>query len=286
LVRARALFARPQCPELRDADRTRLVNYVRKQYKTFTAASPKITDVSPVGTTCYRKLAFESDDRRRRVDLYLSPDLRFLSRDLSDSNIDPAKVGGDISPALLSDGPFPALGPANAPATLTVFSDFECPYCARFYAMLKQDILPAEKGNVRLVFRFFPLPMHPWARAAAEAAACAQDQRADHFWKLHDYMFEHQRDLNSDNLIAKLTEAAKALPGFDEAKFHACVAGKKSAPRVDRDVAFAGEYGIQGTPTLFVNGRRLESVVSAEQVLTFIRQLGEPVHTAAAAVRQ
>jgi protein-disulfide isomerase len=203
--------------------------------------------------------------------------LRFLSRDLADSTVDPAKVGGDVPAALLSSGGAPSLGPVNAPVTLTVFSDFECPFCARLYTMLKESILPTEKGNIRLVFRYFPLPMHPWARAAAEAAACAEDQEEEYFWRLHDYMFEHQPDLTPDNLTTKLSAAAMSIQGFDDVKFRACVTGKKTSARVERDIAFAREYGIQATPTLFVNGRRLGSPTGAEQVLTFIRQLSPQV---------
>jgi protein-disulfide isomerase len=284
--RARALLNWAQCQELRDSDQARLVSYVQKEYKPFATVLPRIADISFVGSTCYRKLAFESSDQRRRIDLYLSPDLRFLSRDLSDSTVDPAKVGGDIPDALLSHGTFPSLGPAGPPATLTVFSDFECPYCARLYTMLKESVLPAEKGNVRLVFRYLPLPMHPWARAAAEAAACAQEQKDEYFWSLHDYIIEHQRELTPDNLIEKLAAAAKGLPGFDGAKFQACVAGRKTAARVNQDMAFAKQYGIQATPTLFVNGKRLESVVGAEQILTFIRQLSSPARTVAEAARR
>jgi protein-disulfide isomerase len=152
--------------------------------------------------------------------------------------------------------------------------------------MLKESILPREKDDVRLVFRYLPLPMHPWARAAAEAAACAQQQKDDYFWDLHDFIFEHQRDLTPANLIDKLGAAAKDLPGFDQAKFQSCVAGKRAAARVDQDVAFAMQNGIEATPTLFINGHRLESVANPEQILTFIRQLGEPVRAAAAAARQ
>lgn len=286
LVKARAFFTRAQCPELRDADRARLVSYVHKQYRTFAEADPKLTGASSVDGTCYRKLTFESSDQRLRLDLYLSPDLRFLSRDLADSNTDPAKVGGDIPASLLSGGRFPAFGPAKAPATLTEFSDFECPYCARLYTMLKQSVLPAEEGNVRVVFRYLPLPMHPWARAAAEAAACAQDQKDEYFWSLHDYLFEHQGELTADNLLGKLTAAAKPLPGFDLARFQGCVAGKKMAGQVDRDLTFAQEYGIQATPAVFINGHRIGSVAGPEQILTLIHQLSPPERTVAQAARR
>jgi protein-disulfide isomerase len=273
--------ARAQCADLRESEKARLTEYVQKKYKAPAAAKLGLSAASLVGDTCYRKLEFKSEDQRRQLTLYLSPDFRFLTRELLDSAVDPLEEERQKQQALaagLTHGPFPVRGPENAPATLTVFSDFECPYCARLYTMLKESILPAEKGNVRLVFRYLPLPMHPWARAAAEAAACAQEQKDEYFWSLHDYLFEHQRDLTAGNLIEKLTAVAKELPGFDGAKFQACVVGKRAAARVDQDMAFAKQNGIEATPTLFVNGQRLESVASAEQVLTFIRQLSAPEH--------
>ena len=102
--------------------------------------------------------------------------------------------------------------------TIAVFSDFQCPYCARFAAMMK-EVPPAEADKVRLVFHEFPLPMHPWARPAAEAAACAQEQGNSYFWALHDFMFDQQKDLNRDNLLGKLADVTKGLTGFDQGKF-------------------------------------------------------------------
>jgi protein-disulfide isomerase len=157
--------------------------------------------------------------------------------------------------------------------TLAVFSDFECPYCARFAAMMK-ELSPEEAASVRLVFRHLPLSMHPWARRGAEAAACAQEQGDHYFWDLHDFMFEHQKELTRDNLLQRLAESAKSLSGFDPGKFSSCVIERRTAAQIDRDLAFAEQNSIDGTPTVFVNGKRIQ-IVGPEQLRTLIRELAE-----------
>ena len=121
---------------------------------------------------------FSSAGRERpfRVDLIGSPDFRFLTRERMDSQVDPLNEENRKQRALgsgLKSGAFPVLGPRDAPVTLTVFSDFQCPHCARMAGALIKDVLPAPGGRACIAFRHFPLPMHAWARPAAEAAACA-----------------------------------------------------------------------------------------------------------------
>jgi protein-disulfide isomerase len=90
----------------------------------------------------------------------------------------------------LLDGEYAALGPATAPVTVVVFSDFECPYCKKLRALLAAEPL-ITGGKVRLVFRHMPMQSHKWAQKAAEAAVCAQLQNGDAFWHLHDSLFEN-----------------------------------------------------------------------------------------------
>ncbi|MBZ5728825.1 MAG: DsbA family protein [Acidobacteriia bacterium] len=205
--------AQEQCPPLKDADRTRLIDYVQKKYKVPATASLGVTEAPFARPSCFRKLLFQSQEAKSsfRIELFLAPDQRFLTRELLDSTVDPIVEERKKAEALaagLTRGSFPARGKEDAPVTIAVFSDFQCPYCARFADMLK-DVLPDER--VRLVFRHLPLPMHPWARPAAEAAACAQEQGNGHFWSLHDFIFEHQKELAPENLQQKLAEFSRDL---------------------------------------------------------------------------
>lgn len=279
--------AHGQCPVLGEVDRARLVDYVQKKYKPPVSSKLDIGDTSFVGSTCYRKLVFLSPvgPSPFRLELIASPDLRFLSKELLDSTVDPVveeKQKADAFVALLGRGKPPVRGRQDAPVTIAVFSDFQCPYCARFAAVMK-DVLPAEASEARLTFYNLPLAMHPWARPAAEAAACAQQQGNEYFWALHDFIFDRQKDLNRDNLLGKLADLTKTLSGFDQGKFAACAIERQTAAQVERDMALAQQNGIEATPTVFVNGRRTQ-VTAPEQMRTLIRQLSEDAENEPAAV--
>jgi len=275
--------AKAQCPPFQDADRAKLIDYVQKKYKAPASAKIEIGDVSFVNATCYRKIQFRSAGGASsfRLDLVATPDLRFLTRELLDSTVDPAVEERQKAEALaagLTRGNLPARGKSDAPVTIAVFSDFQCPYCAKFAAMMK-EVPPEELDKVRLVFHQFPLSMHPWARPAAEAAACAQEQGNSYFWALHDFMFDQQKDLTRDNLLGKLADVTKGLAGFDQGKFAMCVMERKTAAQVDQDVAFAQQNGINATPTAFINGQKTQ-LVAPEQIRTLIRQLSDEAKTA------
>ena len=268
------LCAQTACAPLGDADKAKLVEYVQKKYKAPPSVHLKVEEGSFVSGTCFRKLQFSATDAQSsfRLDLFSSPDLRFLTRELMDSTADPVAEERRKTEALsagLVKGDFPTRGQTAAPLTLAVFSDFECPYCARFATTMK-ELSPEETAKVRLVFRYMPLPMHPWARPAAEAAACAQEQGNSYFWALHDFIFDHQKELTRDNLLQKLAESAKSLSGFDPRKFSSCVVERRTAAQIDRDIAFAEQNSVDGTPTVFVNGKRIQ-IVGPEQLRTLIR---------------
>jgi len=143
----------------------------------------------------------------------------------------------------------PVRGPADAPVTIVEFSDFQCPYCARVQESLKK-LLERYPTQVRLVFKNSPLPIHSRAKAAAEAALCADEQGK--FWEMHDWLFAHQKDLSDASL-----EAAAKDVGLDAAKFKACVGGHKELQRMNAQLKQARQLGVNGTPTFFIDGRML-----------------------------
>jgi len=265
------------CQPFGAPEHARLLEYVKKKYKLPPAASLTLSHEAFVGSTCFRRLDFTSTGQALgfHAELFLSPDLRYLARELLDSTVDPIVEERTKRRALavaLTAGNFPSLGPKEARVSITVFSDFQCPYCARMAHMLRQEILPAEAKTTRLVFRYFPLSGHNWALPAAQAAACAQEQGDDYFWRLHDFLFDHQKEFTPDNVQARVAEEAKRFRRFDSTRFASCVAGKKTAAKVDLDVAFGTENGVAGTPTLFLNGERIATVAAPEQLRTLIRE--------------
>ena len=145
---------------------------------------------------------------------------------------------------------YPARGPATAPVTIVEFSDFECPFCGRFYPTLKA-VEKIYLNRVRIVYRQFPLrKMHPNAQKAAEASLCAGEQ--GRFWEMHDSLFEDQEHLTVDALKAR----AVALK-LDTAAFGACLDSGKQAAAIDKDIAEGAKAGVTGTPTIFINGRMM-----------------------------
>lgn len=143
----------------------------------------------------------------------------------------------------------PARGPAGAPVTIVVFSDFECPYCARGRDVMDQ-VVAAYPGKVRVVHRDFPLSFHQKAPKAAEAGHCAEEQGK--FWALHDWMFDHQDTLDPEDL----TRAAAKL-GLDQARFGECLSSGRHAATVAANLAAGEKAGVEGTPAYFINGRPL-----------------------------
>lgn len=275
-----ALGADVPCPAPSQSERARLIQYVGKKFKLPEGMRLEIAATSVVGGGCHRRLEFKSGGSARpfQLELYLSPDGRFLSRELIDTRVDPIEEERRKEREFLSGlnaGAPASIGPKNASVTLTVFSDFQCPYCARLASLLTYDVLPLEREKVRLVFRHFPLSNHAWARRAAEATACAQEQGDKFFWVLHDYVFEKQREFTPENTIQKLRDHSNRLWGFDRTKFEACIAGRKTAAKIERDLAFGKEHGIAGTPTLFIDGRRVDDASDAVQIRSLIRQLSD-----------
>ena len=149
---------------------------------------------------------------------------------------------------LLAGDP-PGFGATNAPVVLVEFSDFQCPYCAEA-ARTVHAIKERYGGRVRFVFRNFPLPSHPDALGAAQAAAAAHEQGK--FWDLHDRMFANQQSLGSEALAGHAKSA-----GLDVAAFQKAAQGEGARARVQHDVELGERVQVRGTPTLLLNKKRL-----------------------------
>ncbi|MFH0860718.1 MAG: DsbA family protein [Candidatus Altiarchaeota archaeon] len=164
--------------------------------------------------------------------------------------INPASLGGGkfLNPPGADDDP--VKGSENATVTIVEFSDFECPFCAKFYRetlpLLEKDYI--HTGKVKLVYRDFPLTIHDYAPKAAEAAQCANEQ--GRFWAYHDRLYDSPSELNISDLKRHAVEL-----GFDSKKFDECLDSGKYAEEVMADVNDGNELGmVSATPTFFVNG--------------------------------
>jgi protein-disulfide isomerase len=150
-----------------------------------------------------------------------------------------------------------ARGSPAAKVTIVEFSDFQCPYCARARPTIER-IEKNYHDRVRIVYRDFPLPIHPQAAKAAEAASCARDQGK--FWEMHDRIFENQGRLE----VADLKRYAAEL-GLEARVFDQCLDSGAKAEGWKRDVEEATAYGVSGTPAFFINGRPLVGALPFER---------------------
>jgi len=148
----------------------------------------------------------------------------------------------------VGNAPGPAKGPTSAPVTIIEYSDFQCPFCSRGAATLRA--VAAKYGDrVRIEFRHFPLPVHPDAAKAAEAAMCASEQGM--FWEMHDSLFANQKaGFSRDSLKRYATDV-----GLDRAQFDTCVDSGRHSSDVEKSVEAATRAGVSSTPTFFINGR-------------------------------
>ena len=145
-------------------------------------------------------------------------------------------------------------GPEDAPITLVEYGDFECPHCGRAEDVLR-EVRARFGDDVRLVWRHLPLGgLHPHAQLAAEAAEAAGAQGA--FWAMHDHLLSHQRALTYNDLLGYADRL-----GLDTARFRSELDLHTQAARVERDVQSAQASGVAGTPTFFINGKRLEGAL-------------------------
>ncbi|MFP6640447.1 MAG: DsbA family protein [Myxococcota bacterium] len=214
--------AQAALPEVSDAE----VAEFFEENKTRLGADPKLEDFAP------RILGFLEAQQGQLVfeQLYEDAEIQILLER------ERAQVGTNGA----------SMGPENAPVTIVEFSDFQCPYCSRVVPTLKQ-IAAAYPEQVRIVYRHLPLDFHAQAKGAAQASVCADNQ--DNFWPFHDKLFENQRALEREQLVAYATELDLDIPTFE-----ACLDDPKTVARVEADLAEARKLGATGTPAFYING--------------------------------
>ena len=153
----------------------------------------------------------------------------------------------------------PVKGDADAPITVVEFSDFQCPFCNRFFQqtlpLLEENYI--DTGKIKLVYRDLPLDnIHPNARLAHISAECADEQGK--FWEYHDVLFENQGQwnrLSSADLSSQLNQYATSM-GLESASFDSCLSSQSMADEVNADFLQAASYGATGTPTFFIGNEK------------------------------
>ncbi len=161
-------------------------------------------------------------------------------------------------PVTISVNGSPERGPADARITLVEFSDFECPYCSLAVGEVN-TIMAAYPKDIRLIYKQFPLSMHPHAPMAAAAALAANQQGK--FWQMHDALFKNFRHLSRE----KILELAKDLQ-LDIGKFTADLDSPKTQAVIKKDLADGEAAGVYGTPSFFINGKHYNGPLDLQAV--------------------
>ncbi len=167
----------------------------------------------------------------------------------------------------------PVQGYWGAPVTIVEYSDFQCPYCQKVTPTLRK-VLQHYDGQVRVVFKHFPLPFHADAPLAHRAALAAGEQ--EKFWEMHDVLFERQEALKPDDLM----DYARQI-GLDLPKFTSALKDSKHPAQIEQDQLEGRRLGVTGTPTFFVNGTKL---VGAQSFDAFQRVIASSLGTTPASL--
>src|SRR3984957_6852888 len=254
-------------------DKSTLENYLRhvelfRGDVTFKIDDPRPSKYLPGFSEVLVHLIFESAEKDELF--YISPDGQTIIRgDVFNLGKSPFQANQDK--LTLKDQP--SFGPADAPVTIVELGDFECPDCKMEAPVLRKDMTEAFGGKVRVYFKNFPLEsVHPWARAAAIAGRCVVQQGQPAFWKFYDWIYQNQDQITGDNLKAKVLTWAgdNAVAAL---KLGQCIDTKAPEPEVNKSIAEGYALGIQGTPTLFINGRKIGGLMWPDLQIVINKEL-------------
>ena len=234
-------------------------------------AGTHILSSDTVNSNCYRKLVFTSGTSSKSRSVYLTPDQQYLSTGLSDTSVDPIAERAATEAATaakLKDGNASlGVGDPAAPFVLTVFEDYQCPYCKRLNDWIAA--LPAElKAKMYVVSKNLPLPRHSWAKAGAALALCAYRQSPQAFAELREVLFANQETLQQTNILEQVTAKLDAASQVDTVALRVCYDSNGTTEnQIERDVQLAATLEVARTPTVFVNGRRLTRLTTYDELI-------------------
>lgn len=263
------------CKQLSDGTRTALLSYATDYYQAGSRDTLHIVRERLDPITCSTRVSIESSAIPTRLTLFVSPDGHFASKaELvnldQNAQVIANRQAQETEQMLMSSGA-PSKGDNNAVVTVAVFSDFECPFCQRFNDLLNQ--LPSqERAKVKLVFINWPIRGHKWAGQAASLGVCMATQNRDVFWRVHDWLFNHQGSINQANLMSEVHQAFKNDAMLDWPKLEACLDSSTPREVLDREHQLGTDLDVVVTPTVFINGQRQRPIRDIDGLITAIEQ--------------
>jgi protein-disulfide isomerase len=273
-----AAFAPAQQPALSPDVLARVDHYVRQYVELSPTAKLSFGRLHAAELPGFRALpvTIEDQGKTRTDDFLISDDgTRMIYVSHFDLTRDPYKEA--MTKIDLRGRPARGAAP-GAPVTVVVFDDFQCPFCARMYVTLFNLVMAEYRDRVRVVYKDFPVSAetHPWSVRAAEDANCLLAQKPDAFWAFADFVHTHLQQMNSlydegktkETPLAAVDDVTTTVAlkqGLDDAKLRACMAAPdRKAVQASLDEGHA--LGAGATPTVYINGERLEGAYSAEQL--------------------
>ena len=167
----------------------------------------------------------------------------------------------------------PARGAKDAKVVVVNFDDFECPFCSRMHQTLFPELLKEYGDRVTFIYKDYPLTeIHPWAVHAAVDAGCLADQSQDAYWDFADYIHANKQEVDKEktpvarfDALDKMTLLQGQKHSLDGAKLQACVKAQNE-DAVHASMKEADELGVNATPTLFINGRKIDGAVPVDEI--------------------
>lgn len=232
----------------------------------------RMMKIDPIEGKTFRELLWPVAERIARNKKFENEREQFIDELVDEAEIEIYFDPPEVPIYNLSNEGLPTIGAPNAPFTIVVFSDFQCPYSAQAGRVLNR-LLANYSEAVRLVFRHFPLPFHEHAQKAHEASECAREQGK--FWEYHDILYTKQDALEPDHMKQYATDL-----GLNSARFNRCLDTGKYASKIKEDIKQASILNVRGTPAFYINGK-LADVWEYEEFEWFItdKQKGGLTHS-------
>lgn len=223
-------------------------------------------------------VTFSQEERKQNIDFLLSKDGNTLMR-LTKMDISKDPFAEVMSKIDTSGRPF--RGSKDAKVVIVNYDDFQCPFCGRMYSTLFGEVLKEYGDKVKVVMKDYPLfEIHPWAGRAAVNGMCLANLNSEAYWDFADYVHENQQQINGTREqkrtaagmheeLDRITRTYGSKHNVDAAKLDACIKAQPDAA-LTASVKEAESLGVQATPTLFINGQKVDGAVPASELRAMI----------------
>jgi protein-disulfide isomerase len=223
-------------------------------------------------------ITFTQGERKQNYDFLISKDGKTLLR-MTKIDITKDPYAETMSKIDIKDRPF--MGNKDAKVVLVNYDDFQCPFCRQMHSILMQDVMKKYGDKVKLVYKDYPLyQIHPWANRAAVDANCLAGQNNGAYWGFANYVHGHAPEISGEKgtgipdqfkNVDKIALDQGREFKVDESKLQACI-NKQDDSKVKASVNEAEALNVEATPTLFINGMRVDGMVPPSQIYAMIDQ--------------